>query len=65
MTKQIRVIVYEMQDKSEAVFEIDSAEMEQPERASAERELHSRANLESSNPIVGYRFEYRSKVASS
>jgi hypothetical protein len=39
--------------------------MEQHERDSAEREIHSRANLESSNPCVGYHFEYRNKVASS
>jgi hypothetical protein len=64
-SKQIRVIVYEHQDESEAVFEIDSAAMEQHERDSAEREIHSRANLESSNPCVGYHFEYRNKVASS
>ena len=62
---QVRVIVYESQDKSEEVFIIDSVEMEQHERASAEKELHSRANLESSNPIVGYHFESRNRVASS
>jgi hypothetical protein len=58
---QVRVIVYEHRDKSEAIFEIDSAAMEQHERASAEQEIHSRANLESSNPIVGYRFESRDR----
>jgi hypothetical protein len=56
-----RVIVYEMRDGTESVFEIDNHEMERHERASADQNIHSRENLESSNPCVGYHFEIQVK----
>jgi D-lyxose ketol-isomerase len=50
----MRVIVYEMKDGSEEVFNLLTKEDEQHERAQAERELHSR-----DSQVVGYHFDYR------
>lgn len=50
-----RVIVYEMKDGSEEIFEIgNNPENEQHERAAAEAEVHS-----SGTYVVGYRFGWR------
>lgn len=49
-----RVIVYEMKDGSEDVFELATVEEEQAERTHAQMELSSSGSL-----IRGYRFEWR------
>lgn len=50
----MRVIVYEMSNGKTEVFEIDSLEMEQHERAEADRALH-----DPKTGVIGYHFEDR------
>jgi hypothetical protein len=54
MAKQIRVIVYTLDNGKEEVFKMRDVEEEQHERAQAEREMHSR-----DTSVVGYHFEWR------
>ena len=48
-----RIIVYELKNGKEEVFEIDFVEMEQHERAAAEMEVSSRDTL-----VKDYRLEW-------